>query len=437
VADCSVAVFAALEGDAIGVGLELALACKGRVAKDASTFALPAVLSGGLPIFGGVERLQALVDSETAAQLIVFGETIDAGTALRAGLIDGMVARGVVRLAVALSQSPDRGSGSLTPRLHSISAELPSIRYQIASRLRGQAAPLAAVQAMEAVLRLPPRRAALEIREIAARLSNTDEARALEHASRSKRLLQRLGTVQSAPLTELAAQLAWPMRREAIHLLDEGGSPAQVDRCLKTYGFVQLPFEEADRLGLAKVFSTNGRDIAGDDAWVKYSPTLDFMIDAGRRGGSQPGWFRRKGDDALTFDSEVEKILAASALFQRLQRARKPDEVFEGRLFCEMIVGSIELMAAHPALSWVDVDALWTARLGFPRWRGGPLLQGARSGWGRVRSLLEAQGQRRTTEHVSIILRQWEYGEDAPGPIVVKPEALGGAPFRVPRTVSQ
>ena len=414
VADCSVPVFAALEEDAIGLGLELALACSGRVAKEGSCFALPAVLSGRLPASGGVQRLLAFTDVDTAARLIVFGETIDAAAALRSGLIDGMVARNLVKLAIALAHSHDRSVVTSTPRVQPISLELPSVRYQIGARARGQTAPLAAVQAMEAAMRSPPRRSALEIQQIAARLSVTEQARALQHASASETALKRHREVQGSTLKDLALRLGWPMRREAIHLADEGAAPAQIDRSLTRYGFAQGPFHEADRLGFASVFSLDGREVAGDRAWLAYSPTLDFMIEAGRAGGSQPGWFQRGEGAALPFDRDVERIFIASALFQRLQRSHKSEEELERRLFHSMICGSVDLLEAFPNLTWRDVDALWTTHLGFPRWRGGPLFQGALSGWEKVRCGLEAGEGGRTLGRTHDLLRQWEAGKQPP-----------------------
>jgi enoyl-CoA hydratase/carnithine racemase len=414
VADCTVPVFAAIEGDAIGVGLELALACAGRVAKEGSRFALPAVLSGRLPVLGGVQRLMALTDVDTAAQLIVFGHHDAAAAALRSGLIDGMAARGVARLAVALAQSHDRNVAIPTPRPQSIFAELPSVRNQISVRARGQAAPLAAVQAMEAAMRLPPRRSAIEIQEIAARLSVTEQARALRHASDSEMALERRREAQGLMPPDLAMRLGWPMRREAIHLADEGASPTRIDRSLIQYGFAHGPFHEADRLGFAAVFSTNGREIAADGAWRAYSPTLDFMVEAGRLGGSQLGWFHRGESESAQFDGDVERIIMGSALFQRLQRGHKSDAELARRLVHGMITGSIELLEACPQLTWRDVDALWTTYLGFPRWRGGPLFQGALMGWGKVRAGLEAGECNRTLGRTSALLQQWEAGATSP-----------------------
>ena len=146
---------------------------------------------------------------------------------------------------------------------------------------------------------------------------------------------------------------------------------------LVAYGFAGGPFAEADRLGFGSVFSLTGQDIALDEAWRTYSPTLDFMLDAGRTGGSQhPGWFRRGEGDASQFDPEVERILTASAMFQGLHRRREGDAALERRCLQAMISGSLDLLDICSALGWREVDALWTRRLGFPRWRGGPAVSG-------------------------------------------------------------
>jgi E-phenylitaconyl-CoA hydratase len=79
---------AAINGAAVGGGLELALACDMRIASDAATFALPEVRIGSLPGSGGTQRLQGAV----AAKLLFTGDKIGADEALRGGLVSDVVA---------------------------------------------------------------------------------------------------------------------------------------------------------------------------------------------------------------------------------------------------------------------------------------------------------------------------------------------------------
>jgi enoyl-CoA hydratase len=84
-------VIVAISGDAIGQGLELALACDLRIASETSLFGLPQIKSGLMPRDGGTQRLSRLVGRGKALEMILTGEVIDAQEALRIGLVNKVV----------------------------------------------------------------------------------------------------------------------------------------------------------------------------------------------------------------------------------------------------------------------------------------------------------------------------------------------------------
>lgn len=87
-------VVAAVNGFALGGGLELALACHLRVAAENARFGLPEVKLGIIPGYGGTMRLARLVGRGRALELILTGEMIDAEEAYRIGLANRLVPRG-------------------------------------------------------------------------------------------------------------------------------------------------------------------------------------------------------------------------------------------------------------------------------------------------------------------------------------------------------
>jgi enoyl-CoA hydratase/carnithine racemase len=81
-------VVAAINGAALGGGLELALSCDLRIAAPHAVFALPETSLGIIPAAGGTQRLPRLVGEAKALELILLGTRLDAAEALRIGLVN-------------------------------------------------------------------------------------------------------------------------------------------------------------------------------------------------------------------------------------------------------------------------------------------------------------------------------------------------------------
>jgi enoyl-CoA hydratase len=86
-------VIAAVNGFALGGGLELALACHFRVASENAKFGLPEVKLGIIPGYGGTIRLPRVVGRGRALELVLTGEMIDAQEAYRIGLVNHVYAQ--------------------------------------------------------------------------------------------------------------------------------------------------------------------------------------------------------------------------------------------------------------------------------------------------------------------------------------------------------
>jgi enoyl-CoA hydratase len=84
-------VIAAINGDALGEGLELALGCDVRLASKGARFALAEVASGLIPMDGGTQRLPRLIGKGKALELVLTAETIDAEEALAIGLVSQVI----------------------------------------------------------------------------------------------------------------------------------------------------------------------------------------------------------------------------------------------------------------------------------------------------------------------------------------------------------
>ncbi|MFM0753048.1 enoyl-CoA hydratase [Paraburkholderia strydomiana] len=97
-------VIAAINGFAMGGGLECALACDIRIAEQHAVMALPETAVGLLPCGCGTQTLPWLVGEGWAKRMILTGERVDAASALRIGLVEEVVEKGAAREA-ALSMA--------------------------------------------------------------------------------------------------------------------------------------------------------------------------------------------------------------------------------------------------------------------------------------------------------------------------------------------
>ncbi|ONF50910.1 3-hydroxyacyl-CoA dehydrogenase NAD-binding domain-containing protein [Methylobacterium radiotolerans] len=118
-------VVAAIGGAALGGGLELAMACHGRVAAPSARIGLPEIKLGIIPGAGGTQRLPRLIGPDAAFPMMLTGEPLSAEKAAELGIVDAVVLGDLVaeartralELADAgtLPRARDR-SGKLTPQ---------------------------------------------------------------------------------------------------------------------------------------------------------------------------------------------------------------------------------------------------------------------------------------------------------------------------------
>jgi enoyl-CoA hydratase len=106
------ATIAAVNGYALGGGLELALACDFRVCGENARFGLPEVLLGVIPGGGGTQRLPRLIGASRAKELIFTGRQVRAEEALSIGLVNRMVAPDFV-LEASLAWAAELARGPL------------------------------------------------------------------------------------------------------------------------------------------------------------------------------------------------------------------------------------------------------------------------------------------------------------------------------------
>lgn len=210
--DCAKPVIAAIHGPALGGGLELALACRYRVATKDARLGLPEVKLGLLPGAGGTQRLPRAVGPELAVRMVVTGEPIGAEEALREALIDAIVddaVSGGVEFAKRLL-----AAGTPRGRLRDDDAKLQAARanrepYTSAvatalKKMRGMASAQASAEAVGWALDLPFDEAIEKETEAFKRLLGGEQSRAQRHAFFAERQAAKVET----PAGDVGRQVA-------------------------------------------------------------------------------------------------------------------------------------------------------------------------------------------------------------------------------------
>ncbi len=193
-------VIAAINGTALGGGLELALAARIRIAHPKATVGLPEVTLGVVPGAGGTQRLPRLTGTAAAVGLIAEGRVIGAAEAHKAGIVD-VVADDPLAAALSLSDQafarhrPVAELPAPSPDPEAIAAA----RQQAAKRSPGQIAPQRAIDLVEAATRLPLAEGLALERATFLDLRQSDQAAALRHVFFAERAAQSRGRDLPAP----------------------------------------------------------------------------------------------------------------------------------------------------------------------------------------------------------------------------------------------
>ncbi|MCO5101485.1 MAG: 3-hydroxyacyl-CoA dehydrogenase NAD-binding domain-containing protein [Burkholderiaceae bacterium] len=161
--------------------------------------------------------------------------------------------------------------------------------------------------------------------------------------------------------------------REAERMVLEGATPRQVDSALENWGMA---------MGILAVF-----DLAGIDIGVnvhranaeKYPPDptyyqADFALyDAGRLGQkTAKGYYRYEGRTRIDDPEAIEILRARAKALGVAQSAHDDTEILERCLYPLMNEG-FRILGEGIAIRASDIDVVWAAGYGFPRYRGGPM----------------------------------------------------------------
>lgn len=207
--DCPKPVVMAIHGTAFGGGLETAMVGHYRVIAPSAQVGQPEVKLGIIPGAGGTQRLPRLAGVAKALEMCAFGEPVSARDALAAGIVDriieGDLLAGATAFAREVAARPIPKARERNEKLRDASPGLfAAARDQARKTRRGQTAPLAAIEAVEASTKLPFEEGCRREAELFNECLFSTQSKALIHAFFGERAVAKIPDVSAdTPVMEI------------------------------------------------------------------------------------------------------------------------------------------------------------------------------------------------------------------------------------------
>jgi len=162
--------------------------------------------------------------------------------------------------------------------------------------------------------------------------------------------------------------------RQAGFLLDEGCTPAQVDKAIESFGFAMGPFRMGDLAGNDIGWAIRKRRYV-EKPNMKYSKTADLLCEKGRFGQKTgAGWYDYVAGkrDAIP-NKEVEAMVEAHRQSLGITPRKISNEEIVQRLVYSLVNEAAHILQEGIANKASDIDMVYIMGYGFPPYRGGPM----------------------------------------------------------------
>ena len=162
--------------------------------------------------------------------------------------------------------------------------------------------------------------------------------------------------------------------RQGGFLLDEGCTPAQVDKAIEKFGFAMGPFRMGDLAGNDIGWAIRKRRYT-EKPDMKYSKTADLLCEKGRFGQKTgAGWYDYvPGKRDAIPNAEVEQMIADHRAALGIKPRKISDEEIVQRLVFSLVNEAAHILEEGIANKASDIDIVYIFGYGFPVYRGGPL----------------------------------------------------------------
>ncbi len=206
--------------------------------------------------------------------------------------------------------------------------------------------------------------------------------------------------------------------RQALFMVDEGASPAEIDRAIEGFGFAMGPFRMSDLAGNDIGWHIRQRRYRENPA-MAYSRIADRLCEVGRLGQKTgAGWYDyRPGDRNAQPSTQVDELIAKYRAELGLAPRKLAKAEIVDRLVYALVNEAAKILDEGIANKASDIDLVYLYGYGFPAWRGGPMCYADSVGsFGIVHRMAEFAR-----------IRHGDPGFWTPAPLLARLAASGGA----------
>ena len=297
---------AVINGAALGGGLELALACRYRIASPKAQLGLPEVLLGIVPGAGGTQRLPRLIGFAAALEMITSGKPISAKAGLAAGLLNLVDANPMqVALAVASTHLAAATPVGQLPNPRIDEAALAKSNAGLARRAKGQIAPVKATELVTLTSHTNFTDGIAAERDCFLTLRQSEQAKALRHVFFAER-----GAKAPAALTNHMPKII-----DQAVVVGGGTMGAGIAHALVRAGITTVTIETND--ATAKQAAARAESLI--EAAVKRGLITAQKADEMRSRYSISTDYTSAANAQIAIEAVVEDIAVKITVFQKLQ----------------------------------------------------------------------------------------------------------------------
>jgi 3-hydroxyacyl-CoA dehydrogenase len=186
--------------------------------------------------------------------------------------------------------------------------------------------------------------------------------------------LRKVGVVVGNCRSFVGNRMMFPYMREAQFLVEEGATPAQVDKVLYDWGMAMGIFAVDDMAGIDVGWRVKQEYKHLEKPGIRQPLVLDKLVALKRYGQKTgAGWYRYDENRKAQPDLEVEALIETTAREAGIPRRTVSDEEILERSIYALVNEGARILEEGYALRASDIDTVYLTGYGFPAYRGGPM----------------------------------------------------------------